>query len=161
MSHVQRLETVDDPSEEGSVGLPDFGDNIELSTFEQVLEMDDGDEPGEESFSHSIVYGFFQQAENTFKEIETNLDNSERGDLQKLSSLGHFLKGSSATLGLVKVKDGCERIQHLGARREDSGAAPTLDDTTALSRIRGTLTEVKASFKEVEKLLRRYYGESV
>jgi hypothetical protein len=43
-------------------------------------------------------------------------------DLTKLSSLGHFLKGSSAALGIIKVQDACEKIQHYGNKRdEESG----------------------------------------
>merc|ERR1711939_801984 len=39
----------EDPSEEGSVGLPDLGDSIDAVTFEQILEMDDDeDEPDED-----------------------------------------------------------------------------------------------------------------
>ncbi|CRK22987.1 hypothetical protein BN1708_017998, partial [Verticillium longisporum] len=65
-------------------------------TFNQILEMD---EPGECEFSQSIVEGFFEQAEETITSMKEELENKE---LEKLSSLGHFLKGSSATLGLVK-----------------------------------------------------------
>ncbi len=57
-------------SENGSIGLPDCGDAIDPLTFEQILEMDDDEE--EREFSKSIVYGFFDQAEGTF----TNMDSS-------------------------------------------------------------------------------------
>lgn len=40
-------------------------------TFEQILEMDDDEE--ERDFSKSIVFGFFEQAENTFKNMDTCL----------------------------------------------------------------------------------------
>ena len=40
-------------------------------TFEQILEMDDDEE--EREFSKSIVYGFFEQAEVTFQELETTV----------------------------------------------------------------------------------------
>lgn len=40
-------------------------------TFEQILEMDDDEE--EREFSKSIVYGFFEQAEATFKKMELYL----------------------------------------------------------------------------------------
>lgn len=40
-------------------------------TFEQILEMDDDEE--EREFSKSIVYGFFEQAEATFKKMEVHL----------------------------------------------------------------------------------------
>ena len=32
-----------------------------------------------------------------------------------MSEKGHFLKGSSAAIGLIKVKEWCEEIQNLGA----------------------------------------------
>lgn len=37
-------------------------------TFEQILEMDDDEE--EREFSRSIVYGFFEQAEASFRKME-------------------------------------------------------------------------------------------
>jgi len=59
-------------SEEGSTaGYADFGDNIDATTFEQILEMDDDED--EREFSKSIVYDFFQQAESTFVKMDTNL----------------------------------------------------------------------------------------
>lgn len=58
-------------SEEGSVGLPDLGDSIDASTFEQILEMDDDEE--EREFSKSIVFGFFEQAEQTFTKMDDAL----------------------------------------------------------------------------------------
>lgn len=58
-------------SEEGSVGLPDLGDSIDAMTFEQILEMDDDED--EREFSRSIVFGFFEQAEQTFKKMDDAL----------------------------------------------------------------------------------------
>jgi len=46
-----------------------------------------------------------------------SFSNRAQQDLQELSSLGHFLKGSSATLGLTKVKDMCEEMQHRALAR--------------------------------------------
>lgn len=57
-------------SENGSTGLPDC-DGLEQSTFEQILEMDDDED--EREFSRSIVYGFFEQAEATFRKMEVLL----------------------------------------------------------------------------------------
>ena len=51
--------------------LPDCGDSIDPATFEQILEMDDDED--EREFSKSIVYGFFEQAEATFKNMEKSL----------------------------------------------------------------------------------------
>ena len=52
--------------------MPDCGDAIDPLTFEQILEMDDEDED-DRGFSRSIVYGFFEQAEQTFKNMESAL----------------------------------------------------------------------------------------
>jgi len=50
------------------------------------------------------------------RSLLTRRREKKDGDyLKTLSELGHFLKGSSATLGLTKVKDSCEKIQHYGA----------------------------------------------
>lgn len=46
-------------------------DGIDWLTFEQILEMDDDDD--EREFSRSIVYGFFEQAEETLVQMEAAL----------------------------------------------------------------------------------------
>lgn len=81
--------------------------------------------------------------------------------MDELSSLGHFLKGSSATLGLVKVKDSCEKIQHLGAGQDESGTAKQPDTKISLKSIGAVLKDVKRDYAEVEVYLRRFYGEEV
>lgn len=43
-----------------------MGDSIDKATFDQILEMDDDDD---RDFSKGIVYGFFDQAENTFDKM--------------------------------------------------------------------------------------------
>lgn len=47
-----------------------FGDAIDINTFNQILEMD---EPGDAEFSSSIVFGFFEQAEETFDNMDEAL----------------------------------------------------------------------------------------
>ncbi|KAE8372453.1 signal transduction histidine kinase [Aspergillus bertholletiae] len=141
------------PKTEGPPKLSDMEGSIEQNTFDQILEMDDDDDDRE--FSQGIVFGFFEQAENTFKEMEKALEEHRLADL---SSLGHFLKGSSATLGLTKVKDACEKIQHYGAGKDETGTNDLPDDETSLKKIEKTLSDCKADYKEVEKFLRRYYS---
>ncbi|OJD31833.1 hpt domain-containing protein [Diplodia corticola] len=144
----------EDRSEEGSMGLPDAGDAIDLVTFEQILEMDDDED--EREFSKSIVFDFFLQAENTFEKMESNL---AKKDLNQLSQLGHFLKGSSATLGLTKVKDSCEKIQHFGANMDETGTHDEPDDEVCLERLAKTIAQAKQEFKDVEKALRKFYHD--
>ncbi|KAJ8062534.1 hypothetical protein OCU04_009062 [Sclerotinia nivalis] len=144
---------VDERSDDGSVGPPDLGDNIDAATFEQILEMDDDED--EREFSRSIVFGFFEQAEQTFTKMD---DALEEGDLATLSSLGHFLKGSSATLGLTKVKDSCEKIQHYGQKKDEAGTTDEPDEDKCLERIKETLVSVKEEYEEVEKVLKKFYA---
>jgi len=115
--------------------------------------MDDDED--EREFSKSIVFGFFEQAEQTFKKMD---DALKAGDLSTLSSLGHFLKGSSATLGLTKVKDSCEKIQHYGQKKDEDGTADEPDEAKCLSRIKDALVIVKEEYAEVEKVLRKFYA---
>jgi osomolarity two-component system phosphorelay intermediate protein YPD1 len=82
----------------------------------------------------------------------------EKGDLKVLSSLGHFLKGSSATLGLTKVKDSCEKIQHYGQQKDASGENDEPDEKKCLDLIKETLAEVKVQYSEVESVLKKFFG---
>jgi osomolarity two-component system, phosphorelay intermediate protein YPD1 len=81
-------------------------------------------------------------------------------DLATLSSLGHFLKGSSATLGLTKVKDSCAKIQHFGQMKDETGTADEPNEATCLDRIKETLKDVKEEYAEVEKVLKNFDGSS-
>jgi len=134
--------------------------------------MDDDEE--EREFSRSIVFGFFEQAEQPSPRwimrcewICTRIDlprsrsltqifsfpNSKEKDLGTPLLLGPFLKGSSATLGLTKVKDSCEKIQHYGQNKDEHGTADELDNDLCLKKIRETLIAVKEEYAEVEKVL--------
>jgi osomolarity two-component system, phosphorelay intermediate protein YPD1 len=134
--------------------------------------MDDDEDDRE--FSKGIVFGFLEQAEQTFDKMDASLYRlsgsvaqhtadvlfSVSRDLPELSALGHFLKGSSATLGFVKVKDQCERIQHFGAKKDETGTGDIQDEDYCLRMISEALTEAKKTFKEVAALMRQYYAES-
>lgn len=141
-------------SEGETMILPDAGDSIDAATFEQILEMDDDEV--EREFSRSIVYDFFTQADSTFEKMNSCL---AKRDLAQLSALGHFLKGSSATLGLTKVKDSCEKIQHFGANKDETGTMDEPDDDVCLKRLETTIKQAKQEFAEVKKVLKKYYGE--
>ncbi|KAL4891061.1 signal transduction histidine kinase [Aspergillus ambiguus] len=134
------------------VSFDDMKGCIDKTTFDQILEMDDDDD---REFSQGIVFGFFEQAETTFDKMENALDKKNLGEL---SSLGHFLKGSSATLGLTKVKEACEKIQHFGAQKDETGTTDEPDDSVSLKNIEKTLGQAKEDYREVEKFLRKYYA---
>ncbi|KAI1167207.1 hpt domain-containing protein [Nemania serpens] len=134
--------------------MPDLGDAIDILTFGQILEMDDSEEDRE--FSKSIVYGFFEQAEETFERMDSALKSR---DLEELYRLGHFLKGSSATVGLTKVKDSCEKIQRYG-KKENVDGTPEPDEELCLSRIKSTLTTVKSEYADAEKTLKNFFDST-
>ena len=148
--------------------------DIEYDVFAQILEMDDDEH--DRDFSRTIVFEFFQQAENTIKDIENtlyelsispyqalntiaNIPMCYRKDrnLGELSSLGHFLKGSSATLGLTKIKDACEAIQHLGAKLNESGTKKITDPQECLNRINNKLDQMRADYKSAKETLEKFY----
>jgi len=127
---------------------------IETQTFLQILEMDDDEE--ERDFSKSIVFDFFEQATQTFQKM----DDAVKGkDLKQLKELGHFLKGSSATLGLVKVRDSCEKIQHYGDMKDETGTNKEKDPKVCLDRLQKTVAVVKKDYADVEKELRKFYSK--
>lgn len=70
--------------------------------------------------------------------------------------MGHFLKGSSATLGLSHIKDDCEKIQHYGAGKDANGDEDE-DDETCLSNIKKTLGSVKTEYEVVKGLLTKFF----
>ncbi|KAK1750034.1 signal transduction histidine kinase [Echria macrotheca] len=130
--------------------MPDFGDHVDDNTFSQILEMD------EEShdFSMPLVYNFFEQADETFDKMELALKHK---DLRELSRLGHFLKGSSATLGFTRIKDSCQIIQQYGNNQTVDGA-PEPDDEVCLAKVSEALQTVKDDKAILERTMQRFFG---
>ncbi|CCE80305.1 Piso0_003418 [Millerozyma farinosa CBS 7064] len=95
-------------TEDKKQALQDSG-LIEWSVFSELVAMDED----EEGFSKSLFQTFVDQVLETFKEIDENLKNK---NFDKVSSLGHYLKGSAAALGLEKISSQCERIQNYGRK---------------------------------------------
>ncbi|WFD34118.1 Phosphorelay intermediate protein [Malassezia cuniculi] len=126
-------------------------DVIDIEVFGQLLEMDEEDE---REFSQSLVWNYFEQAESTFASMDTALAEK---NLQELSTLGHFLKGSSAAVGVIKVRDSCEAMQHYG-KQFDADADSPIDEETALSKLTQRLSSVKEEYREAEKVLRTFFG---
>lgn len=78
--------------------------------------------------------------------------------MAELSRLGHFLKGSSAALGLRKVKATCEKIQHIGNLKDEEGTS-NIEENEALEKVTGLLTQVKKEYTEAEVYLKRFYDD--
>ena len=102
---------------------------------------------------------FLSTHKHTQSTILTVSFHREKRDLAQLSALGHFLKGSSATLGLTKVKDSCEKIQHFGAHKDETGTRDEPSDDKCLEKLKATIAQAKEEFREVEKALRRFYHD--
>ncbi|KAJ7729690.1 histidine-phosphotransfer domain, HPT domain-containing protein [Mycena maculata] len=125
---------------------------INLEIFDQILELD---EEGTHDFSKEMVVAYFSQAGTTFKDMDDALAEKK---LPKLSELGHFLKGSSAALGISKVQAACEKMQHYGELRDEE-AGKDLSPKNALEKIEALLVEVKAEYAQAETWLKKWYKD--
>lgn len=124
---------------------------IDMDTFSQILEMDDDDT---HEFSMSIVENYMEQAEVTFKSMD---DAFAAKNLSEMSRLGHFLKGSSAALGISQVQTGCEAMQYYGQLKRGPNGVK-IQAQEALDLIRPLLVRIKAGHREAEKWLKDFYG---
>lgn len=128
------------------------GDMVHKETFYQILELDEDDE---REFSSGMASAYCDQARSTYKQME---DAFQEKDLPKLSSLGHFLKGSSAALGMAKVQASCERMQHYGKCRDEETESD-LTASEALDRIGDLLVQVGQECIDAEKWLVDWYAK--
>ena len=124
-----------------------------METFGQILELDE-DDP-DQTFSKSIISGYFEQFDTTYDELETAVT---RKDLPKLSSLGHFLKGSSAALGVWKVQHTCEAIQHVGNCKDETTMSAISKDE-ALKRLDVLYKRTKVEFDEAKLWFEKEYPD--
>ncbi|KAK3343725.1 signal transduction histidine kinase [Lasiosphaeria hispida] len=136
---------------EDSFNMAYFGDHVHLATFNQILEMD---EDGEHDFSEPLVFNFFEQADETFENMDVALAAE---DLDELSKLGHFLKGSSATLGFTKIKDSCQVIQQYGHKQTVEGTAEP-DKAVCLGKIKEAINTLKTDKIDLEKTIKKFFG---
>lgn len=83
---------------------------------------------------------------------------SKEKSLHRLSELGHFLKGSSAALGVARVQLTCERIQNYGKLHDDQTGAE-LTEPQALARLEPLLKRVKKEFADAEEWLTKWYKD--
>jgi hypothetical protein len=150
-----------------------------MDIFRQILELDEDDS---DEFSRAMAQDYFSQANTTFKEMDEAMYvyhgpystlkfvvisrspwyiylSRVKKDLATLSALGHFLKGSSAALGVSKVQASCEKIQHYGKLRDEE-AGVDLTKEEALGKIEKLLVEVKREYKVAENWLRKWYKDS-
>ncbi|KAF9559400.1 hypothetical protein EC968_006624 [Mortierella alpina] len=138
---------------ENETDAEDLDDGIiDHTTFDQLLEMDDEED---HEFSKSLVWNYFEQAEKTFEDMDEAMNKL---DFPDLSRLGHFLKGSSAALGLTKVKESCEKLQHYG-NRKDAAGVNTITNDEAENLIKALLKQMREEYDEAENYLRVFYDD--
>ncbi|CAG8486692.1 10772_t:CDS:2 [Paraglomus occultum] len=144
----QSLQVPTNDEEKETVSLDE--ELIDHETFDQLLDMDDDENF---AFSKGIVSEYFKQAEQTFKQMD---DYFKEENLDELSKLGHFLKGSSAAIGLTKVKGICEKIQYCGILKDENGESSITEDE-AKDHMASYLKNVKKEYREAEKYLKVFY----
>lgn len=143
-----KAKNVESDEKDNTKGKPQ-DEIIEMETFQQIIDLDEDDD---REFSIGMVEAYFLQASQTFEDMDTALTNK---NLEQLSSLGHFLKGSSAALGVSKVKDSCEKIQHYGQCRDEE-LDKDLTKAEALDLIEKLLVQVKEDYAVAERWLKNW-----
>jgi HPt (histidine-containing phosphotransfer) domain-containing protein len=88
----------------------------------------------------------------------STLPNSESEDLSSLSDKGHFLKGSSAAIGIKKVQKSCEEIQNYGKLLGAEGTS-TISREQALKLLGEVLVRVREEYDDVKKWLDNYFNQ--
>ncbi|KAF9278450.1 hypothetical protein BGZ88_000565 [Linnemannia elongata] len=126
---------------------------VDHSTFNQLLDLDMEDD---DEFSRTLVHNYFEQAQRAFGDMDAAMSAS---DLLGLSRLGHFLKGSSAQLGVLKVKASCEKLQYYGQGMDAAGQHSSISNEEAEKQIRVLLIQMRREYDEAETYLRVFYGE--
>lgn len=141
-------------------------DIIDMEVFGQILELDEGDD---REFSQDMVREYLEQAQTTIKlmdeclcagpSLQSNTDvsftPSAKRELTQLGKHGHFLKGSSAALGVIHVQEICEKIQHLGNRIDpDREPEVKILAEDAFTRIKPLLARLKDEQTEADKSLK-------
>ncbi|KAK0704941.1 putative histidine phosphotransferase HPT1p [Lasiosphaeris hirsuta] len=142
-----------DRDDEDSFTMANFRDHVDRATFDQILEMD---EDGEHDFSEPLVFNFFDQAEETFGKMDEAL---ARKDLDTLSQLGHFLKGSSATLGFIKIRDSCQVIQQYGHGQTVDGLSEP-NEAVCLGKIKEAIKTLKTDMVDLEKAIKTFFDDA-
>ncbi|AEO61930.1 hypothetical protein MYCTH_2097810 [Thermothelomyces thermophilus ATCC 42464] len=129
----------------------DFGDHVDKAIFSQILEMDADED--DRDFSAPLVMNFFEQASETFEKMQIALDES---NLDELSKLGHFLKGSSATLGFNKIRDNCQIIQQYGHKLTVEGEKES-DEKVCLEKIADALKKARVDTETLSKKMDEFF----
>ncbi|KAJ1342616.1 hypothetical protein BSLG_002714 [Batrachochytrium salamandrivorans] len=147
---------------------------VDAAVLIQLLELDEDDIHRE--FSRGLLSNYFSQAQQTIASIRASM---ETHDLETVSRLGHFLKGSSAAIGLRMIRSTCgnfyeglveldslhylttnpfillERIQLLGSLK--TGDGDSIDKVQAMASIVVLLGQVDQELNQAKEYLQQLY----
>jgi len=137
---------------------------IDLEIFGQLVELDDGEEDEEEDeeaegFLEGLITVWYDQADTSFKEMDDLLKEKE---LDKFSKAAHFLKGSSAQLGITSLQHTCTTLQHYGEQwddKKDTDRTKNLSEDEAMKLIPPILSKAKQEYKEARKWMELYLAD--
>lgn len=134
---------------------------IEWLVFSELVAMDED----EEDFSKGLFRTFVDQFEETFSEFDENVQSQ---NLEKLSSLGHYLKGSAAALGLTTISEQCERIQNYGHKIDFDSDDKTEEkdilkelNSYWISLIEDAMEKAKDGFQKSKAALSDYFDDEL
>lgn len=82
----------------------------------------------------------------------------QKQDLSSLHKLGHFLKGSSASVGLVTVSSSCAAMQNYGGLLNAEGSA-SIERKEALEKCADLMPTLKKEQERAKKWLEDFYQE--
>ncbi|KAF8208688.1 hypothetical protein K438DRAFT_1812722 [Mycena galopus ATCC 62051] len=143
---------------------------VDIPAFDQILELDDGDD--EHIYSKDMIRLYFGQA-TAFADMDAALA-AAAVDMRTLADRAHFLMGSSAALGVARVAAVCAEIEKVceaslaadaerAAGADDSEATDSNDDADSrqatLKQIAELLEEGKGEYKDAERWFRNWYAE--
>lgn len=128
---------------------------VDWPVFSELVAMDED----EEGFSKGLFQTFVDQFEETKSELD---DNVQLNDLDKISALGHYLKGSAAALGLVTIAEQCERIQNYGNKKhtaEEDKDKNLNPDEYWIALVKDAVAKAEDAFKKLKRALNVYFGD--
>ena len=131
---------------------------VEKDMFQQILSLDDDQDNYE--FTKQLVDQFFDQAQQTISQIELLmyaflLIFRKQGNLAEISKQGHFLKGSSAALGLARIRSACEAIQHYGLGKDPYNSMSPISVEVAITNV----THLTVILKELNDISKQAFIE--
>ncbi|KAI8608506.1 signal transduction histidine kinase [Chytriomyces sp. MP71] len=124
---------------------------VDHSVFDQLLDMDDDDS---REFSEGIAKDYMQQAGQTLGELDEAVS---KRDFEALGKLGHFLKGSSAAFGFIRVRETCEHIQNYGRKVDKDGKPLSMSDDELVKKLQELVVQARTYNTEAETWLKQFY----